>query len=222
MNRCAFSARHSFRSASVISRRRRLALALWRVGMSAWGMTTTPLPDPPPQGGREAGCSRRAIRPGLLPSLRSSHARRSTTRAQTLWPRIVSPLAGETAELGRAERALAKPEGGIPVVRSLTPLPDPPPQGGRETLGLVALQPHARALRGEPAPPESNATLTTTAPGPATAGRGGGSRSGSASGRRRRRRREGPACRISAWRCGRSPSPRRSPAPCPGRGRHGG
>ena len=32
-----------------------------------------------------------------------------------------------------------------------------------------------------------------------------------ASARRPRRRRAGPACRISAWRCGRSPCPRRSP-----------
>ncbi len=50
--------------------------------------------------------------------------------------------------------------------------------------------------------------------------RAGGSRSGRASARRARRRRAGRACRISAWRCGRSPCPRRSPGTRRDRGRN--
>ncbi len=58
--------------------------------------------------------------------------------------------------------------------------------------------------------------------GRGSAGRAGGSRSGRASARRRRRRRAGPACRTSAWRCGRCPCPRRSPGTCRDRGRRRG
>ncbi len=44
----------------------------------------------------------------------------------------LSPLAGETDSLGSAQRTLANPEGGLGTHPDFTPLPVPPPQGGRE------------------------------------------------------------------------------------------
>ncbi len=51
----------------------------------------------------------------------------------------LSPLAGETAQLGEAKPSLAKPEGGHGIAehRASAPLPGPPPQGGRGTMPPV-------------------------------------------------------------------------------------
>ncbi len=60
----------------------------------------------------------------------------------------LSPLAGETAQLGEAKPSLAEPERGHGIAdhRASTPLPGPPPQGGRESATPAQSAPRLSAV----------------------------------------------------------------------------
>jgi len=93
------------------------------MGWSFERSVLTPLPTPPQQGWSQGGreC-------GAFPANYSPQNESATS------PHRLSPLAREIVELRRAKRALAKLERGPGQALEMspaTPLPNPPPQGGR-------------------------------------------------------------------------------------------
>ena len=107
-----------------------------------------------------------------------------------------------------------RPTLGAPVARRQSPQWQ---IAEHDAVSADGLEPHRAAAASPPgvAAHRSCAQALRTA----SACRAAGSRNAPASARRRRRRRAGPACRISAWRCGRCPCPRQNPGIRRGRAR---